>query len=332
MRHQVTAVTVPAPRPDAPSHGPPVATFSRSMGCRRLSPVHPAEAKGNCMVSQYLHSPAVLLPPGMLLSGRYRLQRELGRGRAAVVYLAHDRTLDAPVAVRVSALTAPEQARHRREVLAAWDIAHDHIVRVHGCFEEGERSFVVMDYVAGPDLGRRVAESGPLTVDETAAVGRGIALALRAAHRRGILHRHVSPGNIMLGPETRACLGDFGSAGVGAGPETGRDFLAPEVVSGQAADTRADIYSLGMCLFFALTGRLPERQDAGRPPAPVANGHRPARLLQGIPEWMDAAIAAATAALPADRFASAGRLAEALTPGTGTPDYSPPRTPMTVPA
>ncbi len=282
------------------------------------------------MVSQYLHSPAVLLPPGMLLSGRYRLQRELGRGRAAVVYLAHDLSLDAPVAVRVLALTAPEQARHRREVLAAWDIGHDHIVRVHGCFEEGERSFVVMDHIAGPDLGRRVAQGGTLSVDETAAVGRGIALALRAAHRRGILHRHVSPGNILLGPEMRACLGDFGSAGAGAGPETGRDFLAPELVSGQAADTRSDIYSLGLCLYYALTGQLPVRQDPSRPLPPAANGHRPGRLLRAIPEWMDDAIAAATAALPADRYASAGRLAEALTPGAGTQDFSPPRTPISV--
>jgi len=87
-----------------------------------------------------------------------------------------------------------------------------------------------------------------------------------------------------------------------------------------------------MCLFFALTGRLPERQDTGRALPAVANGHRPARLLPSIPDWMDEAVAAATAALPADRFASAGRLAEALTPGTGTPDYSPPRTPITVPA
>ncbi len=267
------------------------------------------------MVSQYHNSPAFVLPTGTLLSGRFRLQREIGRGRAATVYLAFDTQRATEVAVRVVRLATQEQARLRREVFAAWDIAHDHVVRVHGCFEEGELSCVVMDHIAGPDLGRRVEQRGPLTSDEAAAVGRGIALALRAAHRRGILHRHVSPGNILIGGETRALLADFGSAGAGAPAASGRDFQAPEVASGQAADARADVYSLGMCLYYGLTGRLPVRQDPSRPPLPAADGHRPAKWVASIPAWLDEAVAVATAALPADRYGSAGRLAEVLTPG-----------------
>jgi serine/threonine-protein kinase len=162
---------------------------------------------------------------------------------------------------------------------------------------------VATDYVAGPSLAALVEPSG---ADETAAVGRGIALALQAAHRRGILHRHVTPGNILIGPEVRARLTDFGSAGFGRGS---RDFMAPEVLGGQAADIRADLYGLGLCLFFALTGALPERHTAFGP-----DGHRPSRIRPTVPSWLDDAIARATAALPADRFFSAGRLAEALAP------------------
>ena len=159
-------------------------------------------------------------------------------------------------------------------------------------------------------------------MDEAAAIGRGVALALRAAHRRGILHRHVSPGNILIGPETRGHLSDFGSAGLGAARDSGRDFQAPEVTAGQAADVRADLYSLGMCLYYGLTGRLPARRDPSRPPLPAADGQHPARWAPTVPAWLDEAVAASTAALPADRYPSAGRLAEVLTPGGAGTDFS----------
>lgn len=282
------------------------------------------------MVSQLLNSRGLDLPPGTLLSGRFRLQRELGRGAGSVVYLAHDAAQDTLVALRAMILGTQEQARLRREVLAAWDVTHDHALRIHGCFEEGERSFVVMDHVPGPDLGSRVAGQGSLSVDEAAALGRGAALALRAAHRRGILHRHVHPGNILIGPETRGYLADFGCAGSGAPPGARRDYQAPEVTGGQAADVRSDIYGLGLSLYFGLTGRLPARQDPARPPLPAADGYRPARWVPTIPAWLDEAVAAATAALPADRYASAGRLAEVLTPGPDTGDFSPLPAPITV--
>ncbi len=270
------------------------------------------------MVSQTFHSQPVAFATGTLLSGRYRLLREIGRGPAATVYLALDTRQGIEVALRVVRLGAQDQARLRREVFAAWDIEHDHVVRVQGCFEEGEFSCLVLDFIPGPDLGRRVAETGPLSPDEAAAVGRGIGLALRAAHRRGILHRQVTPGNILIAPETRALLADFGAAGLGARRASSRDFAAPEVLSGQPADARSDVYSLGLCLYFALTGRLPARQLPDRPPLPAADGHRPARLVPGLPDWLDEAVAAATAALPADRYPSAGRFAEVLTPVRGS--------------
>ncbi len=260
------------------------------------------------------------LGTGAPLQGRYRLTRELAVGPRATVYLADDHHQGNEAAVKVLVLPPAERARLRHEALAAWEVAHDHIVPVRSCFEDGERCFVAMDFVPGPSLAGLVA-AAPLTADETAAIGRGVALALQAVHRRGILHRHVTPGNILIAPDVRARLTDFGSAGFGwhSDHPGKQDFVAPEVLGGQAADTRADLYGLGLCLYVALTGRLPERHAAAGPLRSTADGHRPSRLRPTVPPWLDDAIARATAALPADRFASAGRLAEALATGTSHP-------------
>lgn len=267
------------------------------------------------MVSHTDNSSIIGLPLGSLIQGRYRPIRELGRGPVSVVYLGEDHQQGGRVAIKVLELGASDRARARHDVMAVWELAHDHIVATRACFEVGELFCVVLDHISGPDLGTRV-RSNPLSPEESAAVGRGIALGLQAAHRLGILHRHVTPGNILVGPEVQASLADFGSAGYSRpGRQDQReDFLAPEVLAGQAADARADLYGLGLSLYFAITGRLPDRQVPGRPPAAAADGHRPSLVRPTVPVWLDDAIARATAALPADRFNSAGRLAEALTP------------------
>jgi serine/threonine-protein kinase len=197
------------------------------------------------------------------------------------------------------------------------------VVAVRGCFEIEQCVSIVMDYVAGPDLGTRAA-AGVVTPEEAAAIGRGTALGLQAAHRRGLLHRNVKPGNILIGAEVRARLADFGISGLTGGdqPNHRNDYISPEVLAGQPADGRSDLYGLGLSLFFGLTGELPTRQAEGQPPHALADGHRPSRLRPAVPPWLDDAIAKATAALPADRFSSAGRFAEALAPrvrrGTGS--------------
>jgi eukaryotic-like serine/threonine-protein kinase len=273
-----------------------------------------ASRTGNCTVSESDLRPDLSLTPGALLQGRYRLTRELGRGPVSVVYLGQDHHREDEVVLKVLDLTVADRAKVRQEVLATWEVAHDHVVAVRGCFEISERCCVVMDHAAGPSLDRRVALER-LTTDEAAAVGRGVALGLQAAHRRGILHRHVNPSNILIAAEVRARLTDFGCAGYGLRDNKGaRDYRAPEVLAGQAADARADVYGLGLSLYFALTGELPARQVPERPTPASADGHRPSRLLPVVPPWLDDAIARATAALPADRFNSAGRLAEALAP------------------
>ena len=261
--------------------------------------------------------------PGTLLGGRYEIQDEIGRGGCSIVYRARDRTLDADVALKLlvppPATARLARERLRREVHVVRGLAHPGIVGVHDFLEDGGWSFVVMDLVPGPDLAVRV-QRGRLDPDVAARIGAEIADALAAAHRAGILHRDVKPQNILLEPDGRARLTDFGAArldGQVTMTQTGAlvgtiDYLAPEVMAGGRADARADLYALGTTLFFALTGQLPHRSSPHLPPDPAPEGHSPLALRPEVPAWLDAAIARVTRANPAGRFPSAVVFAEVL--------------------
>ncbi|HEU5041282.1 MAG TPA: serine/threonine-protein kinase, partial [Gemmatimonadales bacterium] len=185
------------------------------------------------------------------------------------------------------------------------------------------------EYVAGGDLHQRVRARGPLAPDDAVRAGRDVAAALAAAHRRGILHRDVKPQNILLDDGGRARLTDFGSAKLdgqlgitGTGGLAGTLlYAAPELVAGRRGDARADVYALGLTLYYALTGELPPQPSAQLPPSPQAEGFRPASLTPGCPAWLDAVVARATAAAAEDRYPTALALDEALAaaaPAAGT--------------
>jgi predicted Ser/Thr protein kinase len=260
------------------------------------------------------------LAPGTVLCDRWEVGRELGRGGYSVVYLARDRRLGSDVAVKllVPPPAAAELARERmrREVQVVRALSHANIVPVYEFMEDGPWSFIVMEYIAGPDLQVRVRQRGRLAADQTVRLGRDLAAALAAAHRRGILHRDVKPQNVLLDPDGRFRLTDFGSAkldgqlGVTAtGTLAGTpDYMAPEVAAGRRGDARADLYALGLTLHYALAGELPDR---GRPPA-GGSGYRPSSVVPGVPDWLDDVVARATAPAPEDRFPSAAALEEAL--------------------
>src|SRR6266550_2199133 len=221
------------------------------------------------------------LAPGVVLQDRYEIADEIGRGGFSIVYRARDRRVGADVAIKL--LVPPPAAarlareRLRREVQAVRQLSHPNIVAVYDVVDDGPWSFVVMEYVAGPDLAVRVRQRGPLDPDAAALLGREITAALAAAHRHGILHRDVKPQNILLAPDGRARLTDFGSARL-AGQETvtqtgglvgTADYAAPEQLAGGRGDARADEYALGVTLYYALTAELPARApvrgaDAGR--------------------------------------------------------------------
>jgi predicted Ser/Thr protein kinase len=260
------------------------------------------------------------LAAGTVLCDRWEVGRELGRGGYSVVYLARDRRLGSEVAVKllVPPPAAAELARERmrREVQVVRALSHTNIVPVYEFMEDGGWSFIVMEYVAGPDLQVRVRQRGRLAADQAVRLGRDLAAALAAAHRRGILHRDVKPQNVLLDPDGRFRLTDFGSAkldgqlGVTAtGSLAGTpDYVAPEVAAGRRGDARADLYALGLTLYYALAGELPDRS---RPPA-GSLGYRPSSAVPGVPGWLDDVVARATAPAPEDRFPSAAALEEAL--------------------
>ncbi|HEU5219223.1 MAG TPA: serine/threonine-protein kinase, partial [Gemmatimonadales bacterium] len=269
------------------------------------------------------------LREGSVLAGRYTVGRELGRGGFSVVYLAQDAVLGVQVALKLlvppPAAAALARERMRREVQAVRGLTHASIVAVHDFVDDGSWSFVVMEYVAGPDLSAQVRRSGPLGASDVVLLGRDIAAGLAMAHRHGVIHRDVKPQNILIGPDGRARLTDFGSArldGVTGVTRTGGlvgtlDYQAPELLAGERGDGRADLYALGLTLHFALTGRLPDRPNSHVPVPASTEGHRPSRVagVPRVPGWLDDLVARATAAAAARRFPSARAMEDALAAG-----------------
>src|SRR5919199_6941446 len=206
------------------------------------------------------------------IAGRYRLERRLGAGGMSTVFLAHDRVLERPVAVKLLAehLSDDEAfvARFRREALAAAKLQHPNIVQVYdsGEDERSGRHFIVMEYVDGPSCADLVRRHDRLGVEETVDYVRGACHGLDYAHRAGVVHRDVKPGNLLVAEETRSVkLADFGIAKaaeqtritqVGAVLGTAA-YLSPEQATGEEAEPPSDIYSLGVCAYQFLTGRLP---------------------------------------------------------------------------
>lgn len=268
------------------------------------------------------------LEPGQVLRDRYEIEREIGRGGYSVVYLARDLELRTDVAVKLlvppPALAAMARERMRREAIAARGLAHPNIVSLHDFLEDGPWSYLVMEYVDGPDLRERVDTGDSLSVEEVVLIGADIAAALDAAHRQGILHRDVKPQNVLLDADGRARLTDFGSARIesqatvtATGGIVGTlAYAAPEEITGQRADSRSDLFSLGLTLYFTLTGDLPSGPSPHLPPAKAEAGHRPRSVRSDVPLWLDEIVACATSAAPGRRFPTAGSMRDALLVGS----------------
>jgi len=206
----------------------------------------------------------------VVLAGRYRLERRLAQGGMAEVWLATDLTLDRRVALKwlkPSLAADPVVAeRFRREAIAVARLTHPNIVAVHDVFAEGGRQAVVMQLVDGKSLRQLLDVQTRLSPELTIHIGTCVAAALDAAHRAGFVHRDVKPGNILVTPDGRVLLTDFGIAkGLDGGDDLTSDnvmmgtakYLSPEQVRGRRLDGRADLYSLGLVLYECLAGRVP---------------------------------------------------------------------------
>ena len=267
------------------------------------------------------------------LSGRYETSEKLGTGGMSNVYKATDRILERTVAVKILAehLSDDERfvARFRREALAVARLIHPNIVQVYDSGVDDGRHYIVMEYVQGRSGAQILQKQGPLDGDTTAEIGAQACAGLDYAHRRGIIHRDVKPGNLMIvggpvgGGEMTVKLTDFGIARaieqtritqVGSVVGTAA-YLAPEQVRGEEATPATDVYALGVVLYQFLTGRLPYegsslaelavRQQNEKPlPPDTYNGE--------VPETLGAAVLRALEGDPGRRYASAGELAAGL--------------------
>ena len=209
-----------------------------------------------------------------LFAGRYRIARELGRGGMGVVYQAEDVRLKLFVALKFlsTELSARPEARRRflREAQAAAALDDPHVCTVYEAGEDGGRAYIAMAFIDGPTLKDRIA-GGPLSIEDTVTIARQVAAGLAAAHDRGVVHRDIKPGNVMIAGERLAKITDFGLArieGSGdsqtAGVAGTLAYMSPEQVQGLRTDHRTDLWSLGCVIYEMLTARQPFSNSTGQ--------------------------------------------------------------------
>jgi serine/threonine protein kinase/tetratricopeptide (TPR) repeat protein len=268
------------------------------------------------------------------LADRYRIERELGRGGMATVYLAHDLKHDRPVALKVvrselAATLGPE--RFLREIHTAARLRHPHILPLFDSGEAAGQLWYVMPFVAGESLRDRLRREVQLPIDDALRITGEVALALDCAHRHGVIHRDIKPENILL-EDGQAVVADFGLARAvdaagrerltGSGLALGTPaYMSPEQAMGEPSlDGRSDVYSLGCVLYEMLAGEPPFTGPTSRAviakrmvePIPHVRTVR-----ENVPEAVEQAVIKALAKVAADRFPTAGDFTAALHGGIG---------------
>jgi serine/threonine-protein kinase len=273
--------------------------------------------------------------PLTALHGRYRIDRELGHGGMATVFLAHDLKHDRPVALK---LMRPEAAaglgadRFRREIATAARLQHPHICSVIDSGEADGRLWFTMPYVRGESLRDRLRRLGRLSVPEALRITREVAQALGYAHREGVIHRDVKPENILLTEDGVTLLADFGiarpvtpitgehltEAGHGLGTPM---YMSPEQAMAEPADHRADQYALAATCYEMLAGRPPHLGPTAHAVIALRFSTPPAgirALRPGTPEAVELALRRALSIRRSERFESIAAFAAALTDASAT--------------
>src|SRR5918998_2729522 len=261
-------------------------------------------------------------PVGTVLAGRYKVESTLGSGGMAVVYRAEDDILGRAVALKTLHHHYAEmpsfRRRFRQEARAMASLDHENIVKVYDISQDGEVPFIVVECVAGRDVGDLLGENrGRLNEQFVRRMATQLLRALSYAHGRGIIHRDIKPSNILLMPDGTVKVADFGIARIVEEDDANRGepgeivgsarYMSPEQLTGKDATPRSDIYSVGVLLYHCLTGRPPfsgdikslARQHINNAPTP------PRKLNKRITPRMEAVILRALAKDPCDRYPSA---------------------------
>jgi serine/threonine-protein kinase len=270
--------------------------------------------------------------PDGLFAGRYRLERRLGVGGMATVQLAFDSRLERYVAVKLLAEHLAEDSsfvsRFRREALAAARLVHPNVVQVFdfGLDDATHRNFIVMEFVDGQSCAEILRERGTLAPGEAVDILAQSCRGLDYAHRNGVVHRDVKPGNLLRGREGMVKLADFGIAKAAEQSDITKvgsvlgtaAYLAPEQARGEPAGPPSDLYALGVVAYQLMAGRLPydagsltdlaRLQDTGPPP-------RLDELAPDVPSALAAAVARALHRDPEQRYADAAEMETALRDG-----------------
>jgi serine/threonine protein kinase len=243
---------------------------------------------------------------GWVVAGRYRLQRLLGRGGMGTVWLANDRRLRRPVAVKRLVLTGvagdeerlAARARLRDEARLTARVDHPGMVQIYDLVQEAGESWIVMEALGGRTLEATLRDHGPLPVAQATRLGLGLLEVLEATHRAGVVHRDVKPGNVQLCGGARVVLTDFGIAATtdgGSGGGNGRvsgspAYMAPEQVHGEV-EPASDLFSLGATLYTAVEGRSPFAKGCpsatltavvSEPPAPFLHAGPLGPVIEGL--------------------------------------------------
>jgi len=264
------------------------------------------------------------------LAGQSTFARELGRGGMATVFLATDLKHDRPVAFKIlhpdlAQSLGPE--RFQREIRLAARLQHPHILTVHDSGETAGHLWFTMPFVEGESLRDRLRRERQLALDDALRIGRQAAQALQYAHEHGVIHRDIKPENLLLTRDGNTLVADFGIARALGVPgdeqltQTGMSvgtpaYMSPEQATGdRALDARTDVYSLGAVIFEMLAGEQPYTGPTVQAilmkrltePVPSVRAGRPT-----VPDAVDQAVMRALAVVPADRYATAAQLSEAL--------------------
>jgi serine/threonine protein kinase len=257
--------------------------------------------------------------PQVLLD-RYEVGPLLGAGGMAEVYEGRDRLLARRVAIKVlQSQYARDQSfllRFKREAQAAASLSHPNVVAVYDTGSEDGTHFIVMEFVDGRTLRDIIRTEGPLYPARAAEICADVCAALVAAHARGLIHRDIKPGNVMLTPDGKVKVMDFGIARATTSETITQtaavigtaQYISPEQAQGQTVDYRSDLYSLGCCLYEMLTGTVP---FTGATPVAIAYRHvredpTPPRMLNpDVPPPLEAICLKAMAKLPDNRYQTA---------------------------